>query len=106
MPLTHLLRLCCSQCLLIFLLRDAVAVWVFVSVCQEVPPLAVEFARLHVRLEVSQLVTEVVAGRTAKWHGGQRKRAAGQEGSSFDFYRNTSNFIITQEVQVGHEHHD
>ena len=29
MPLTHLLRLCCSQCLLIFLLCDVVAVWVF-----------------------------------------------------------------------------
>ena len=47
------------------------------------------------------------------WQAGQRngmvaseKRAAGQEGSSFDFFRNTSNFIITQEVQMGDEHHD
>ena len=46
------------------------------------------------------------------WQAGQRngmvasgKRGAGQEGSSFDFFRNTSNFIITQEVQVGLEHH-
>ena len=71
MLLTHLLRLCCSQGLLIFLLRDAVAVWVFLSVCQEVPPLAIELARLHVRHEVSPLVTEVVAGRAAEWHDGQ-----------------------------------
>ena len=71
MPLTHLLPLCCGQCLLIFLLRDAVAVGVFVSFCQEVPPLAVKFARLHVHLEVAPLVTEVVAGRAAEWHGGQ-----------------------------------
>ena len=47
------------------------------------------------------------------WQAGQRngmvsseQRGAGQEGSSFDFFANTSDFIITQEVQVGHEHHD
>ena len=67
--LTHLLRLCCSQCLLILFLRDAVAVWVFSQrLSQEVPPLAIKFARRH---EVSPLVTEVVAGRAAEWYDGQ-----------------------------------
>ena len=100
MPLTHLLRLCCSQCLLIFLLRDDVAVWVFLSVCQEVSPLAVVSARPHVRLEMSPLMTEVVAGRTAEWHDGQLKRGAGQEGSSFDFM-NTSNLSTVKKPRWG-----
>ena len=34
------------------------------------------------------------------------QRGAGQKGSSFDFFMNTSNVMITQQVQVGHEHHD
>ena len=49
-----------------------------------------------------------------KWRqAGQRngmvsseQRGAGQEGSSFDLFTNTLDLIITQEVQVGHEHHD
>ena len=60
---------------------DAVAVWVFFSVCQEVPGLAVAFARLHVCHEVWPLFTEVLAGRAAAWHGDQLKTGAGQAGS-------------------------
>ena len=86
MPLTHLLRLCFSQCLLIFLLCDAVAVWVFPSVCQAVPPLAVAFARLHVCHEVWPLLTEVLAGRAAVWHGGQLRMGCRSGGKLINFF--------------------
>eukprot|EP00891_Asterochloris_glomerata_P008666 jgi/Astpho2/8666/Aster-08298 len=67
-------------------LTAAVAVWVFLSLCQEVPPLAVEFAWLHVRHEVSPLVTEVVAGRAPEWHGGQLRTGCRSGGQPIDFF--------------------
>ena len=98
MPLTHLLRLCCSQCLLKFLFRDTVAVWVFLSVCQAVPPLEVAFARLHVCHEVWPLLTEVLAGSAAVWHGGQLYRSGGKP---LTYFRNTSNLSSIKRSRWG-----